>query len=179
MTEYSFLQFPADAIQVDPKIVDTLPGSARRVLDAVRERGPLTHNELGLATGLPPRTIRYAVRRLKDHGILESLSSLRDCRTCYFFVSRRHIRPEALEDARSRADEASRQGRLVERVQEGPRRPTFAHVGPRPMAPAFAPAYPSAAAVTPAPLATIAPAPAAPTVPAAPADPLAAEAVDQ
>ncbi|MES2155048.1 MAG: winged helix-turn-helix domain-containing protein [bacterium] len=116
MTEYSFLQFPADAVQVDPRIVENLPGSARRVLDAVRERGPLTHNELGLATGLPPRTIRYAVRRLKDHGVLDSLSSLRDCRTCYFFVSKRHIRPEALEQARIRAEEAGRLGHLIERV---------------------------------------------------------------
>ena len=135
MTEYSFLQFPAEAIQLDPKLVEGLPTSARRVLDAVRERGPLTHNELGLATGLPPRTIRYAVRRLKDHGVLESLSSLRDCRTCYFFVSRRHIRPEALAEARGRADQAIKDGRLVERIQEGARRPTGpARIRPRPLA---------------------------------------------
>lgn len=151
MTEYSFLQFPAEAVQVDPKIVDNLPGSARRVLDAVRERGPLTHNELGLATGLPPRTIRYAVRRLKDHGVLESLSSLKDCRTCYFFVSRRHIRPEALEEARVRADEASKNGRLVERVHEATRRPTFpGTISPRPVPVAFPrPAAAPAEAATP------------------------------
>ncbi len=123
MTEYSFLQFPPEAVQIDPKIIENLPGSARRVLEAVSEKGPLTHNELGLATGLPPRTIRYAVRRLKDHGVLDSLSSLRDCRTCYFFVSRRYIDPVALEQARVRAGEAVKNGHLVERVREAPNRP--------------------------------------------------------
>ncbi len=135
MTEFAYLQFPAEAIRVDARIVDALPASARFVLTAVRDHGPLTHQELGLATGLPARTIRYAVRRLKDDGILDSLSSLRDGRTCYFFVSRRYVSPDALEDARTRAEAASKSGRLVERVRSPPHRPSFpGAIGARPVA---------------------------------------------
>ena len=116
MAEYEFLRFPADTVQVDPQQYNALPGSARRVFEAVRERGPLTHSQLGAITGLPPRTIRFAVKRLKDTGLLDSMCSLRDCRTYYFYVSRRHIRSEALEEARRRAEEAQKLGRVVERV---------------------------------------------------------------
>lgn len=114
--EYKLLHFPAEAVHVDPEMVDHLPESARRVFEAVRQHGPVTHNHLRAATGMPARTIRFAVKRLKDHGYIDSLRSLRDCRTCYFFVSRKFIGPEALEAARAKADEEIKAGRLIERV---------------------------------------------------------------
>ncbi len=144
MTEYAFLQFPTEAIQIAPATLEELPASARQVLGAVRERGPLTHPQLTQATGLPPRTIRYAVRRLKQSGVVESMASLRDCRVCYFFVSRKHIHPDALEAARVRADAAGRDGRLIQHMLTRPARP-YGMLG-------FAPAaVPNPIAAQPAP----------------------------
>jgi DNA-binding transcriptional ArsR family regulator len=116
MGEYEFLHFPPDAVRVEDARLDRLPESARRVFGAVRHDGPLTHAGLRDRTGLPPRTIRFAVRRLRDEGLVDARSSLRDCRTCYFFVSKDLVEDHALEDARVRAQEAVRLGKLVEQV---------------------------------------------------------------
>lgn len=99
MAEPQFLHFPADAVQVDPVRFARLPASAQRTFGAVREAGPLTSAELLARTGLPPRTLRYAVRRLKQEGLVDARCSLRDCRTCYFFVSKRCLGLGAAESA--------------------------------------------------------------------------------
>lgn len=114
MGEYAFLHFPAEAVHVDPVRLGALPDSARRVFQAVVQQGPLTHADLHAATELPPRTIRFAIRRLKDEALIETRCSLRDCRTCYFFVNRRCVGIDALDAARVLAGEANRAGRLVE-----------------------------------------------------------------
>ena len=116
MGEYEFLHFPPGAVHVDERRLGSLPESAQRVFGAVRDEGPLTHAGLRDRTGLPPRTIRFAVKRLRDEGLVDARSSLKDCRTCYFFVSRDWVEGGALEDARLRAQEAVRLGKLVEQV---------------------------------------------------------------
>ncbi len=73
--------------------------SAQRTFAAVREAGPLTASELQARTGIPGRTLRHAVARLKVEGLLETRCSLRDCRTCYFFVSQRCLGVGALDAA--------------------------------------------------------------------------------
>lgn len=64
-----------------------LPASARQVFDALARDGPLTHRDLVRATGMPGRTVRYAVGRLKEAGVIGARCNLMDCRQCYFFVS--------------------------------------------------------------------------------------------
>lgn len=64
-----------------------LPASARQVYTTLAERGPLTHKDLVRATGMPARTVRYAVGRLKEAGVLGARCNLNDCRQCYFFVA--------------------------------------------------------------------------------------------
>lgn len=104
--EYRFLHFPADAVQVDPIVLTRLPESARRVFEAVKQGGPITHTELRERTGMPARTIRFAVKRLKDEGLIDTRCSLQDCRTCFFFVHQRCVGVEALEAARREASQA-------------------------------------------------------------------------
>jgi DNA-binding transcriptional ArsR family regulator len=113
VAEYEFLHFPAAAVQVDPVRFGKLPESARAVFAAVKELGPLTHADLRARTGMPARTIRFAVARLKEAGFLDVRCSLRDCRTCYFFVNKRCVGVAALEEARRRAGKS---GKLVETV---------------------------------------------------------------
>lgn len=97
MGEFAFLHFPAEAVQVDPVKFARLPVSAQKTFAAVRQAGPLTSSQLREATGIPGRTLRHAVKRLKDEGLLDTRCSLRDCRTCYFFVSQRCVGVGALE----------------------------------------------------------------------------------
>lgn len=101
MDEYRFLHFPAESVHVDPFEFQKLPASAQKVFEACRDQGPLTSTELQDATGIPSRTVRFAVKRLKDAGLLDTRCSLRDCRTCYFFVHRRCVGVDALETPES------------------------------------------------------------------------------
>lgn len=64
-----------------------LPPSARQVFDALAVQGPLTHKDLLRVTGMPSRTVRYAVGRLKEAGVIGARCNLMDCRQCYFFVA--------------------------------------------------------------------------------------------
>ncbi len=78
------------AAMADPSpvgVLETLPPSARQVYDALNVRGPLTHKDLLAATGMPGRTVRYAVNRLKEAGVIGARCNLMDCRQCYFFVA--------------------------------------------------------------------------------------------
>lgn len=99
MGELAFLHFPAEAAHVDRVRFARLPMSAQKTFAAVREAGPLTASELQERTGIPGRTLRHAVARLKEEGMLDTRCSLRDCRTCYFFVSARCLGVAALEAA--------------------------------------------------------------------------------
>ncbi len=116
MAEYGFLHFPAEAVHVDPVRFGALPESAKRVFEAVKVQGPLTHADLRVATEMPARTIRFAVKRLKEEGFVDTRCSLRDCRTCYFFVSKLCVGVEALEAARRKAEEAAQAGKVVEKA---------------------------------------------------------------
>ena len=116
MAEYAFLHFPADAINIDPERYHSLPDSARRVFTAIREKGPISHSGLREATALPPRTIRFAVKRLRTEGLVDSRLSLKDSRTCFFFVKKDWIGADAIDAARKAAAEAAGQGRLIEQV---------------------------------------------------------------
>lgn len=113
MSEYDFLHFPAEAVQVDPLSLARLPASARHVFAVVRDHGPLTHAELQDHTGIPARTIRFAVKRLREEHLVDTRSSLRDGRTCYIFVDRSRIGRDAIQDARARAFAAAARGEKV------------------------------------------------------------------
>jgi DNA-binding transcriptional ArsR family regulator len=105
----AFLHFPADAVQTDFRRFGRLPASAQKVFAAVKAQGPLTASQLQAATAMPPRTVRYAVRRLREDGSLDTRCTLGDCRSCFFFVHKRCVGVAALEAAR----QASRQGPAI------------------------------------------------------------------
>jgi len=71
-----------------PEVPEGLPNSARQVYETLAVQGPLTHKDLVRVTGMPGRTVRYAVGRLKEAGVLGARCNLQDCRQCYFFVAK-------------------------------------------------------------------------------------------
>ncbi|HJK27193.1 MAG TPA: winged helix-turn-helix domain-containing protein, partial [Methanocorpusculum sp.] len=47
-----------------------LPKSSVKVLSVLDPHTSLTHKEISQLTGLSPRTIRYALKKLKEHDML-------------------------------------------------------------------------------------------------------------
>ncbi len=66
--------------------VGDLPPSAERIFQTLVVRGPLTHKDLISATQLPPRTVRFALERLRRMDRIEWRWSLRDARQRVYFV---------------------------------------------------------------------------------------------
>ena len=57
-----------------------LPPSAKLVAKVLEYQGTLTQSQLADETLLPPRTVRYALNRLNEEGIVESRFSFTDAR---------------------------------------------------------------------------------------------------
>ncbi len=60
--------------------VRDLPPSAKLVAKVLDYNDTLTQSELAEETLLPPRTVRYALSRLEDEGVVDSRFSFSDAR---------------------------------------------------------------------------------------------------
>jgi DNA-binding MarR family transcriptional regulator len=60
--------------------VRDLPPSAKLVAKVLDYNDTLTQSELAEETLLPPRTVRYALSRLEEEGVVESRFSFSDAR---------------------------------------------------------------------------------------------------
>lgn len=64
----------------DPDVVEYLPPSARQVLLVLASCGPLTQKDIISKTDLPPRTVRYALDKLKGEEMLQERFCFSDAR---------------------------------------------------------------------------------------------------
>jgi DNA-binding MarR family transcriptional regulator len=71
------------------RVIKALPPSAKLIYRALDDRGALTSRELSDETYLAPRTVRHALKRLKNFGLVHTRNSLRDSRTSYFYLGER------------------------------------------------------------------------------------------
>jgi DNA-binding MarR family transcriptional regulator len=60
--------------------VEDLPPSAKLVAKVLEYNDTLTQSQLADETMLPPRTVRYALSRLEDVGVVSSRFSFADAR---------------------------------------------------------------------------------------------------
>jgi len=60
--------------------VEDLPPSAKLVAKVLEYNDTLTQSQLAEETMLPPRTVRYALSRLEDAGVVTSRFSFADAR---------------------------------------------------------------------------------------------------
>jgi transcription initiation factor IIE alpha subunit len=63
-----------------------LSPSVKLVFKVLEYRGLMTQKELVAESYLPPRTVRYALSRLKKEGILEERLYYKDARQCLYGV---------------------------------------------------------------------------------------------
>ncbi len=75
-----------DAVTADEDVTDRwsavrdLPPSAKLVAKVLDYNDTLTQSELAEETLLPPRTVRYALSRLEEEGVVDSRFSFSDAR---------------------------------------------------------------------------------------------------
>lgn len=66
----------------------SMPKSCLSVLMQLEKSGVQTHKDLVLSTGLAPRTVRYALRRLKEEGLVVEKFNFRDARQSMYYPTR-------------------------------------------------------------------------------------------
>ncbi|MFC7027517.1 MarR family transcriptional regulator [Halomicroarcula sp. GCM10025324] len=70
----------SEADQAGWDAVRDLPPSAKLVAKVLEYNDTLTQSQLADETLLPPRTVRYALSRLEDAGVVDSRFSFADAR---------------------------------------------------------------------------------------------------
>lgn len=75
-------------LDLAPSPPEGLPPSAEEIYELLALEGPMTHRELVEYTDIPARTVRYAVKRLKQADCLGERVNLKDCRQRFFFIQR-------------------------------------------------------------------------------------------
>ncbi|MFW6385132.1 MAG: helix-turn-helix domain-containing protein [Halodesulfurarchaeum sp.] len=65
-----------------------LPPSAKLVAKILETDEPLSQGQLAEESLLPDRTVRYALNRLHDAGLVDSRYSFRDARKQLYFLDR-------------------------------------------------------------------------------------------
>jgi len=71
----------------DPDVVEYLPPSAKQVFQVLASGGPLTQKDIISKTDLPPRTVRYALGRLKGEEMLEERFCFSDARQSLYSLN--------------------------------------------------------------------------------------------
>lgn len=72
----------------DLDVIEYLPPSARLVFDILASSGPLTQKDLISKTDLPPRTVRYALGRLKEESIIKECFYFPDARQSLYGLNK-------------------------------------------------------------------------------------------
>jgi len=65
-----------------------LPPSAKLVAKVLEESDPLSQGQLAEESLLPDRTVRYALNRLEDAGLIDARYSFRDARKQVYSLGR-------------------------------------------------------------------------------------------
>jgi DNA-binding MarR family transcriptional regulator len=68
------------------EVLSQLPPSAKLVAKTLGYNGSLTQAQLANKTLLPERTVRYALRKLETHDLVESQICLTDARKCRYYI---------------------------------------------------------------------------------------------
>ena len=61
-----------------------MPKSCLTIFQLLERTGSQTHKDIVLITGLAPRTVRYALRRLKENGMIIEKFNFRDARQAIY-----------------------------------------------------------------------------------------------
>ncbi|KQC04639.1 MAG: hypothetical protein APR53_09935 [Methanoculleus sp. SDB] len=84
---------PVNAVNDVP---GSIPPSAQVVLGLLEDGHCKTFKEVAQQADIAPRTVRFAIRRLKDHGLIVEKFNFRDARQILYQI--KHV-PAAADDS--------------------------------------------------------------------------------
>jgi predicted transcriptional regulator len=61
-----------------------LPQSSKKVLEILKAGGEMTHKDIVIRTHLAPRTVRYALKKLKEQHLIIEKFNFRDARSIIY-----------------------------------------------------------------------------------------------
>jgi predicted transcriptional regulator len=61
-----------------------LPQSSKKVLEVLKAGGEMTHKDIVVKTHLAPRTVRYALKKLKEQHLIIEKFNFRDARSIIY-----------------------------------------------------------------------------------------------
>jgi DNA-binding transcriptional ArsR family regulator len=61
-----------------------LPQSSKKVLEVLKAGGEMTHKDIVIKTRLAPRTVRYALKKLKEQHLIIEKFNFRDARSIIY-----------------------------------------------------------------------------------------------
>ncbi|MGA2912085.1 MAG: winged helix-turn-helix transcriptional regulator [Methanoregula sp.] len=61
-----------------------LPQSSKKVLEVLKAGGEMTHKDIVKKTHLASRTVRYALKKLKEHHLIIEKFNFRDARSIIY-----------------------------------------------------------------------------------------------
>ncbi len=64
-----------------------LPKSSKKLITALAEASPLTQKELITKVSMPAKTVRYALKRLAEEGIISEIPNLEDMRSVFYTLN--------------------------------------------------------------------------------------------
>ncbi len=86
MIEKHLYSETAQVQDVHTKKIERLSPSVKLIFKVLEYRGLMTQKELAAESYLPPRTVRYALTRLKKEGMIEERLYYKDARQCLYGV---------------------------------------------------------------------------------------------
>lgn len=69
-----------------PGMVRNLPPSSLKVYNILQTHKKMTFQEITSQTTYSTRTIRYALRELREAGLVGQIPNMTDLRRCYYFI---------------------------------------------------------------------------------------------
>jgi DNA-binding MarR family transcriptional regulator len=80
-------------------IMNPLPPSSKIVLRILGTEGALTHKDIVNKSHCSPRTVRYALKRLKEHELIIEKMNIRDMRQIIYQNRRVPLRESGMSDS--------------------------------------------------------------------------------
>ncbi|GAA0265143.1 helix-turn-helix domain-containing protein [Halobacterium noricense] len=87
----------------DDSVLEGLPPSAKLVYKVLEYDGPLTQKRIVEETMLSARTVRYALERLEDRGVVDEDIYFADARQSLYQLTREKESEDAAADADAEA----------------------------------------------------------------------------
>ena len=76
----------SNVLTISKKLFVKMPPSSKRVYNIIQTGKQMRFKDIALKTKYSTRTVRYALRDLKDAGLIGQIPDMMDLRRCYYIL---------------------------------------------------------------------------------------------